>query len=57
MAEMSKTIRRQTNLLDESSEYLARRDELRLAEIALMRQREKVAELRRQHAGLCARGT
>ena len=48
MAEMSKTIRRQTNLLNESTEYLARRDELRWAEIALMRQREKVAELRRQ---------
>src|SRR5437773_1514658 len=48
MAEMSKTIRRQTNLLNESTEYLAKRDELRLAEIALMRQRERVAELRRQ---------
>jgi predicted dithiol-disulfide oxidoreductase (DUF899 family) len=38
---------RQTNLTDESSEYLARREELRLAEIELMRQRERVAELRR----------
>ena len=39
---------RQTNLPNESAEYLAKRDELRLAEIALMRQRERVAELRRQ---------
>jgi len=46
--EVSKNIRRQTNLLNESTEYLAKRDELRLAEIALMRQRERVAELRRQ---------
>ena len=38
---------RQTNLNDESSEYLAKREELRLAEIELMRQRERVAELRR----------
>jgi predicted dithiol-disulfide oxidoreductase (DUF899 family) len=38
---------RQTNLTDESSEYLAKREELRLAEIELMRQRERVAELRR----------
>ncbi len=38
---------RQTNLADESSEYLAKREELRLAEIELMRQRERVAELRR----------
>ena len=51
MAEMSKTLRRQTNLSNESSEYLAGREELRLAEIALMRQREKVAELRRQLPG------
>ena len=51
MAEMSKTLRRQTNLPNESSEYLAGREELRLAEIALMRQREKVAELRRQLPG------
>lgn len=40
-------VRRQTNLPNESAEYLSRRDELRLAELALMRQREKVAELRR----------
>src|SRR5438552_15994850 len=38
---------RQTNLTNESSEYLARREELRLAEIELMRLRERVAELRR----------
>jgi len=38
---------RQTNLPNESDEYLAKRDELRLAEIELMRQRERVAELRR----------
>ncbi len=36
----------QTNL-QESEEYLARREELRLAEIALMRQQEAVAEMRR----------
>src|SRR5438874_2830260 len=38
---------RQTNLTNESSEYLAKREELRNAEIELMRQRERVAELRR----------
>src|ERR1700722_9251374 len=38
---------RQTNLNNESPEYLAQREELRLAEIDLMRQRERVAELRR----------
>jgi predicted dithiol-disulfide oxidoreductase (DUF899 family) len=38
---------RQTNLTNESSEYLAKREELRLAEIELMHQRERVAELRR----------
>ena len=38
---------RQTNLTNESPDYLARREELRLAEIELMRQRERVAELRR----------
>ena len=38
---------RQTNLTDESPEYLAKREQLRLAEIELMRQRERVAELRR----------
>src|ERR1051326_2698025 len=39
---------RQTNLPNESSEYLSKREELRQAEIELMRQRERVAELRRQ---------
>jgi predicted dithiol-disulfide oxidoreductase (DUF899 family) len=39
---------RPTNLTNESAEYLDKRDELRLAEIDLMRQRERVAELRRQ---------
>jgi predicted dithiol-disulfide oxidoreductase (DUF899 family) len=38
---------RQTNLTNESAEYLAKREDLRLAEIELMRQRERVAELRR----------
>jgi predicted dithiol-disulfide oxidoreductase (DUF899 family) len=38
---------RQTNLTGESPDYLAKREELRLAEIELMRQRERVAELRR----------
>ena len=38
---------RQTNLENESNEYLAKREELRLAEIELMRQRERIAELRR----------
>src|SRR6478752_3231274 len=38
---------RQTNLPNESDEYLAKREELRLAEIELMRQRERVADLRR----------
>jgi predicted dithiol-disulfide oxidoreductase (DUF899 family) len=39
---------RQTNLQNESEEYLAKREELRRAEIELMRQRERVAELRRR---------
>jgi predicted dithiol-disulfide oxidoreductase (DUF899 family) len=38
---------RQTNLTNESSAYLSKREELRLAEIELMRQRERVAEMRR----------
>jgi predicted dithiol-disulfide oxidoreductase (DUF899 family) len=38
---------RQTNLKNESGEYLAKREELRIAEIELMRQRERVADLRR----------
>jgi predicted dithiol-disulfide oxidoreductase (DUF899 family) len=39
---------RQTNLPNESAEYLSKREEVRLAEIELMKQREKVAALRRQ---------
>ncbi len=39
---------RQTNLPNEPADYLAKREELRLAEIELMRQRERVAELRRR---------
>ena len=38
---------RHTNLPDESPEYLSKREELRLAEIEMMRQSERVAELRR----------
>jgi predicted dithiol-disulfide oxidoreductase (DUF899 family) len=38
---------RVTNLTTESAEYLAKREGLRLAEVELMRQRERVAELRR----------
>ena len=38
---------RQTNLPNESAQYLSRREELRHAEIELMKQRERVAELRR----------
>jgi predicted dithiol-disulfide oxidoreductase (DUF899 family) len=38
---------RQTNLANESAEYLAKREEVRLAEIQLMQARERVAELRR----------
>src|SRR5215467_11258361 len=39
---------RQTNLPNESDEYLSKREELRLAEIELRNQRERVAELRRK---------
>jgi predicted dithiol-disulfide oxidoreductase (DUF899 family) len=39
---------RQTNLPNESREYLLARERVRLAEIELMRQRERVAELRRK---------
>lgn len=39
---------RQTNLTNESAEYLSKREELRLAEIELRNQRENVAALRRQ---------
>ncbi|WP_263381194.1 DUF899 domain-containing protein [Granulicella arctica] len=38
---------RETNLTNEPKEYLARREELRLAEIALMEQQERVAAMRR----------
>ena len=38
---------RQTNLVNEPAEYLAKREKLRLAEIELMKQRERVAEMRR----------
>src|SRR5580704_17377053 len=38
---------RQTNLDNETAQYLHKREELRLAEIDLMRQRELVAALRR----------
>lgn len=41
-------ILRQTNLPNESEEYVFKRDELRRAEIDLRKQRERVAELRRQ---------
>src|SRR6059036_3211114 len=37
-----------TRLTNESAEYAARREELRLAEIELMRQREQVAAMRRR---------
>ena len=37
-----------TRLTNESAEYIARREELRLAEIELMRQRERVAAMRRR---------
>lgn len=39
---------RLTNLSNEPADYLSRREELRLAEIELMKQRERVAALRRQ---------
>lgn len=41
-------ILRQTNLPNESEEYLLKRDELRRAEIDLRNQRERVGELRRR---------
>lgn len=46
--QMSNSTLRQTNLPNESADYLSKREELRLAEVDLMRQRERVAELRRQ---------
>ena len=39
---------RHTRLPNESADYIAKREQLRLAEVDLMRQRERVAELRRQ---------
>ena len=39
---------RLTNLVNEPADYLSKREELRLAEIELMRQRERVAALRRE---------
>jgi predicted dithiol-disulfide oxidoreductase (DUF899 family) len=45
-ANVAERIRR-TRLQNESEEYLAKREELRLAEIECMRMREKVAEMRR----------
>src|ERR1700689_1434270 len=45
--EIIKSALPQTNLPNESADYLKKRDELRLAELDLMRQREKVAALRR----------
>jgi predicted dithiol-disulfide oxidoreductase (DUF899 family) len=39
---------RQTRLANESAEYLGQREKLRLAEIELMRQRERVADMRRR---------
>ena len=42
-----------TNLTNESEQYLAKREELRLAELESMRLRERVAELRRQ-LSLCS---
>src|SRR5712672_3288416 len=39
---------RQTNLPNEPAEYLAKREELRLAEIELLNTRERVAALRRE---------
>src|SRR6266404_8542737 len=39
---------RQTNLSNESPEYLSKREELRLAEIELRNARERVAALRRE---------
>src|ERR1700746_2579527 len=41
-------ILRQTNLSNESEEYILKREELRRAEIELRKERERVAELRRQ---------
>src|SRR5262249_3790049 len=48
MAQKANDVRTQTNLSNESPDYTSKREELRLAEIELMRQRERVAQLRRQ---------
>ena len=48
VGEMINGTYRQTNLSNESEEYLSKREELRRAEIELRNQRERVAELRRQ---------
>jgi len=45
--EMVEGTYRQTNLTNETAEYLSKREQVRLAEIDLMRARERVAELRR----------
>ncbi|HEV8328861.1 MAG TPA: DUF899 family protein [Nitrospiraceae bacterium] len=45
--ETTHEIYRHTNLPNESADYLSKREELRLAEIDLMHQRERVADLRR----------
>lgn len=39
---------RETNLTNESDEYLAKREKLRLAEIELMKHEERIAALRRE---------
>jgi predicted dithiol-disulfide oxidoreductase (DUF899 family) len=39
---------RETNLTNDSDEYLAKREELRLAEIELMKHEERIAALRRE---------
>jgi predicted dithiol-disulfide oxidoreductase (DUF899 family) len=46
--ETTNHVYRQTNLPNESVNYLSKREELRLAEIELMHQRERVADLRRR---------
>jgi len=46
--EVSNDMLRHTRLQNESADYIAKREELRLAEIELMRHRERVADLRRR---------
>jgi predicted dithiol-disulfide oxidoreductase (DUF899 family) len=46
--EQIKSATRRTRLTNESDDYLAKRENLRLAEVELMKSRERVAELRRQ---------